>query len=300
MVIHARSRLSEPSSSRRELEVHLIGGLGNQLFSYVAGLRFAEMSNRRIRANVSLLEHGKYSHKNSSIQGLLDSTIVSSRGYWRSRILLFFRKRMNSWWPALLTDSVQNTPTMLATAKTVHLLGYFQDLGPIEARFTGELSAQLRKRSGSAWMSSMRGEAALSRPICVHIRRGDYLNLRDTYGILGNEYFRLGIQRLRAFGEDGPLWIFTDSPGELEADPDFQFEDGQTLINQPAETSALDVLAVMSACSSFVISNSTFSYWAAVFSESTLVIAPRIWSYSQIIAGPSFPQSWILEDPNWL
>ncbi|MEY4060436.1 MAG: hypothetical protein RIQ31_98 [Actinomycetota bacterium] len=300
MVIHARSRLSEASSARRDLEVHLVGGLGNQLFTYVAGLRFAEMSNRQVRVNVSLLERGEYSHQNSSIQDLLDPSIVGSRGYWRSRFLLFFRKRLNSLRPALLTDSVQNPQTMLASAKTVHLFGYFQDMGHVEPRFTGELSAQLRIRSGSAWMSAMRTEATLSQPICIHIRRGDYLNLRDTYGILGSEYFRQGIQRLRASGQSGPLWIFTDSPRELEADPNFHFEDGQILINEPPETSALDVLTVMKACSSFIISNSTFSYWAAMFSDSNLVVAPRIWSYSQAFEGPRFPQNWLLEDPNWL
>ena len=42
----------------------IFGGLGNQLFTYVAGLRFAEMSNRQVRVNVSLLERGEYSHKN--------------------------------------------------------------------------------------------------------------------------------------------------------------------------------------------------------------------------------------------
>lgn len=284
----------------RKLEIHLVGGLGNQLFSFLAGSRFAAGTNRKLRINTALLGRGAYSHAQSSIRELVDPSELVSRGYWSTRLQLFARRLFNRAFPTLLTDGTPDIEKTLTYKRNLHLFGYFQDLEWHADVFTDVLSSRLQSRAGSEWVSEMRTRAERDSPICVHIRRGDYMSLSASYGILGSEYFKRGIVRLRSAGHYGPVWIFTDSPDALMSSSNFHFEDGQTLIREPPDASAIDVLSVMAACSSFVISNSTFSFWAATLSGSKFVIAPGTWARSAEIKGPRMISEWILEKSEWV
>jgi Glycosyl transferase family 11 len=284
----------------RKLEVHLAGGLGNQLFTFLAGARFAARTGRKLQLNTSLLGRGAYSHALSSIRELVDPSELVSRGYWFTRFQLLARRLCNRAFPTLLTDDTADIEKSLSFKRNLHLTGYFQDMEMHADPFTEVLSSRLQSRAGSEWVSEMRTRAKRERPICVHIRRGDYISLSASHGILGSEYFRRGIVRLREAGNYGPLWIFTDSPDALQPASDFRFDDSQTMIQEPIDVSAIDVLSVMAACSAFVISNSTFSFWAAALSSSKFVIAPGTWARSPEIRGPRMLPEWILEESEWV
>lgn len=283
----------------RKLEIHLIGGLGNQLFTFLAGSRFAAGTSRELRINTSLLGRGAYSHAFSSIRDLVEPSELVSRGYWFTRLQLLARRLCNEAFLTLLTDDTQDIEKTLTFKRNLHLAGYFQDMEWHADEFTDVLSSRLQSRAGSAWVSEMRTMAKREKPICVHIRRGDYMSLSASYGILGSDYFSRGIARLRKAGNYGPIWIFTDSPNALQPASSFHFDESQTLIREPFDASAIDVLSVMAACSSFVISNSTFSFWAAALSGSKFVIAPAKWAKSPDIRGPRMIPEWNLEEPEW-
>ena len=300
MVTSVTFRRHRQGSQMRKLEIHLVGGLGNQLFTFLAGSRFAAGTRRELRINTSLLGRGAYSHAFSSIHDLVDPSELVSRGYWFTRLQLLARRLCNQAFPTLLTDDTPDMEKSLAFKRNLHLFGYFQDMEWRADEFTDVLSSRLQSRAGSEWVSEMRTRAKREKPICVHIRRGDYMSLSATYGVLGSEYFRRGIARLRKTGSFGPIWIFTDSPDALHPVSNFHFDDSQTLIREPLDASAIDVLSVMAACSSFVISNSTFSFWAAALSRSTSVVAPATWARSVEIRGPHMIPEWILEKSEWV
>lgn len=98
------------------------------------------------------------------------------------------------------------------------------------------------------------------RLIAVHVRRGDYAH-PDSFGcLLTPEYFRNALTRFDL--EDAAVLVFSDTPEWCQSD---------SFLNQfhvIKEESATKSLIMMSLCDHFVLSASTFSWWAAWLSES--------------------------------
>jgi hypothetical protein len=131
-------------------------------------------------------------------------------------------------------------------------------------------------------------EECISTAIVVHVRRGDYCTSK-AHGILTPDYFKRGIASVRqAMRERGArvrprVLFFSDDPmycqktfaaSELEYDV--------VCVDERREAIAL---YVMSRFRFYVISNSSFSWWAAKLGEpAAFVVAPRPWF------GPTGPQ----------
>ena len=113
----------------------------------------------------------------------------------------------------------------------------------------------------------------------VHVRRGDYLNLSHTHAICPTHYFTQAIDEMRVRHPDTHFLIFSDDPHwcreHLGGDKDV------TIIESDPSASTLDNemadFLLMRSCQSFIISNSTFSWWAAYLSQSRDVICPERW-----------------------
>jgi len=117
--------------------------------------------------------------------------------------------------------------------------------------------------------------ATLEKPIFLHIRRSDYLGF-TTYGltnlVLPTQYFRSGIARVRERLGPRRLLIVTDDPKWAEREfadiPDRAVVSGHPIVD----------FAVMAECAGGVVSNSTFSFVAALFiRDPGIVLAPEYW-----------------------
>ena len=92
--------------------------------------------------------------------------------------------------------------------------------------------------------------------LCLHIRRGDYLINSDHHN-LSLKYYEKALEQ---FDDDRQVIIFSDDPEwcmeqELFSDDRFIVSEG----NGPYHD-----LFMMTQCSDFIISNSTFSWWGVV------------------------------------
>lgn len=120
-----------------------------------------------------------------------------------------------------------------------------------------------------------------SRPwVAVHVRRGDYVSdpvARAVHLVCDASWYRAAWQRMQQQVPDALPVVFSDDPGwargHLELGPDAHFVPGD------AERPAWADLAQMSQCRHFVMSNSSYSWWAAWLghSEQARVIAPAQW-----------------------
>jgi hypothetical protein len=170
--------------------------------------------------------------------------------------------------------------------------GYFQSY-----RYVQPFQNQLQLFVKTLWTEKLKLKATEVNPIVMHIRRGDYLEGNESIGVLSINYFRNALNVLSESGIHGPVWVFTDSPELI--DSKFLIEINGELISAPSGTLAAEIMSVMSLGRGIIISNSTFSWWAAYLNKNSMVIAPDKWF--RAIPNPKdlYPENWVLVRSDW-
>jgi len=135
------------------------------------------------------------------------------------------------------------------------------------------------------WMDSVYDIARLYDYTAVHIRRANNLALPDHHPVPSLDYFEkaldlLGAKDIMVFSDDMD-WcrkqsIFKDARFAMGVPSDVDVMELTKYAPLNHESAAFD-LHTMSMCSKFVISNSTFSWWAAFLSGSKDVVYPQHW-----------------------
>lgn len=123
--------------------------------------------------------------------------------------------------------------------------------------------------------------------VCIHWRRGDYLQeqYRNSLLVCSDEYYNRGIQRIRERVSNPIFYVFTNSAEDaMWIRNNHRFTVPVCYVNlmlKEAHTD-LDDFRLMCACRHFILSNSTFSWWAQYLSSnpSRVVLAPSIWNRS--------------------
>jgi hypothetical protein len=122
--------------------------------------------------------------------------------------------------------------------------------------------------------------------VSLHIRRGDYLNLKDYHPLQSNEYYINAIEQFK----DKQFLIFSD---------DIQWCKTSGLFKPYSvfysNRNDYEDLYLMTKCSGHIIANSSFSWWGAWLGGNT-TIAPKNWFGER---GPSnwndiYCENWII------
>lgn len=295
------------------MTVYLFGGLGNQLFQYFAGLAICEATGAQLRLKFVGRSSNSY---NSEDIGLLafqiKGQIVSSLiplNVLEFGLRKFFNlvdkyglEKLLRTFGFIMSKSIDAIYEQFRFARHIRLFGYFQELDSVCYLTEKKVFTIPKLKNPSNWFKTTSSELSNANPIVVHIRRGDYLNYKETLGVLDLSYFQLAIKEVPSYLQRN-IWIFTDS---LEVANELVFHlklpDGQTRIVVPPHGSAhAESLVLMSRASAIVISNSTFSYWAAYFNSSAVdVIAPKKWFRGLNDPENFFPRRWRVFDSIWM
>jgi len=131
------------------------------------------------------------------------------------------------------------------------------------------------------------------KPTLVHIRLGDYRTER-RFGNLRNDYYEESLKFIKGHAQLEKIWLFSNEPEEAINFFPTEIHQDIRIINE-ATLSSLENLEIMRMCSNYVISNSTYSWWAAFLSleENPIVIYPYPW-----FANMKSPKS--IAPPNWI
>jgi hypothetical protein len=255
--------------------VEFAGGLGNQLFQLSAGLHAARfLGAGAIEADVR--SYGDDSRRTFDLDGWpTDPPLGRPLGRIPPRstgIASALRRRTGQWLPRgfqIAQDIVG--PPVLNPGRDVYLRGYWQDRHLAE-----EAVPQLRAALRALSQSDFSGASPTRGSIAVHVRRGDYVadpSAAAKHGAQSLDYYLAGISLLRERLIDAPVVIFTDDPAWVESN--LLPRVGQASLLRGG--SATVELQLMSEAAAHVISNSSFSWWAAVISSSACRIAPARW-----------------------
>lgn len=119
-----------------------------------------------------------------------------------------------------------------------------------------------------------------SNSVCVHIRRGDYLNSHYApfLSICDDNYYKEAISIIERNIEKPEFFVFTNTHEDhIWIQENYHFT-GKVHYVDMGNPDYIE-LFLMSKCKNFIISNSTFSWWAQYLAQNKdkLIVAPSIW-----------------------
>lgn len=289
------------------MTTRLLGGLGNQLFSYFAGASLAGQLDVGLTVDPSWIRSGMTDHGVEIEKFELPGTWLPERklrawerpGSLPSRAVNKAVRQSNAIGRLLRrhdSDVVGFDPRLLRRRRPAVISGYYQSWRYPDLAVRYGYPRRPDLKTPSHWLDDLVGEASAKRPIAVHVRRGDYAHV-PTFGLLSIDYYRKALIRLRGQGLDGPIWLFTDEPYRVQEE--FQDLHFDRLIQSP-DGPAVEMLA-MSYAAAVVTGNSTFSWWAAWMSGlSEEVVSPMPWFRSRGEIPDLIPHKWQRVQASWV
>jgi hypothetical protein len=270
-----------------QIYVKITGGLGNQLFGLAAGL---EQANRLGCGLVLLTNNYRPggTRKFSLDQLHLPSHVSVLNESKRPR---FFARRKT-----FREKGFSYDPSVFSVRPGMVMEGYFQS--PKYFPNTKDLLRELVFPQD--WVSESLDESIVPFT-AVHVRRGDYLEAktRAFHGVVGPSYFRNSLELLGRLNGFNRTIVFTDSPSHVR-DEISLFGQGAELFSPDTEVDELETIRVMGRASRIVISNSSFSWWAAwkiscdaPLDGSIRVACPRPWFASGESAADLLAPNWV-------
>lgn len=292
--------------------VYLTGGLGNQLFGWAAGLAQARRLSCPLYLDTS--DFGKSNSRDFGLSGLVPETqIIGMDSPWRLRspretsvkrkVLNAFRHPGDALGrkpPGSFTEAGFAYDERIGdVVPGTTLLGYFQSPLYFDS-IAGEIHAQV-----SSWLMSRTQEAIgpannqVDVSAAMHVRRGDYTDPKVAafHGMATSSYFERATALMQKLSDCNTFTIYSDDittvlhESELFKGPQF--------LPMNSELDQYQTMKRMSMHSSFVMSNSSFSWWAAwlmTMRQQACVIAPRPWFRSGEAAADLLLPDWITLD----
>ena len=115
--------------------------------------------------------------------------------------------------------------------------------------------------------------------VAIHLRKGkDYLTLEHFLNTCPVDYYENAVKYIKEHVSSPSFYVFTDNPDWVRnnlTNLDFQLVDWNTPIGRGNHCD----MQLMSCCKHNIISNSTYSWWAAYLNNNPnkIVIEPSIW-----------------------
>ena len=267
------------------------GGLGNQMFQYAFARRIQEETNKKIILDISDYEYDKLRsytldkfRLNNNIQ--IDATGKYNKIYDRrvnKLIRCMYKIAPNISYEILsrigiyIWDYVKYKPININNKKkNLFIHGYWQS-----TKYFNEIKKELKrelklKSQYTNKVDDLYEKIISTNSVCVHIRRGDFLLTTNKLKVCSNQYFLNGMKEIKKKINNPIFYIFSDNIEEVKNK--FSFDGFEVVFINENRTDYQE-LELMYTCKHFIISNSTFSWWAQYLSDSKekIVIAPSQW-----------------------
>lgn len=293
---------------RKPVTVKLVGGIGNQLFGYYAGLSLSKRLGESLRLDVTDSRMGLGVHK-SSIEVLNLPGEFYSRAHHSTFVKQNFsrgtawikrkRPRLNLYSSEYVSPVVGFDGRILEPNFSKRkIAGYFQsyryhDLCP-------KASQKPEIQTPSSWFVEMQRRIKDSQVISLHVRRGDYRSLSSSFGLLSDDYYIRALEIADEVVQDSECWVFTDEINEAKS-MFSKFDKKIVFIDPPPSSNPVESLLLMSYAKANIIANSTFSWWSAKLNHnSQLVVAPSKWFRDMEDPLDLYPVHWTLEESSWI
>lgn len=281
----------------------IIGGLGNQMFQYAAARALSLRLNDTLKIDTSAFVN--YSLHSYGLNNLSIVENIAEPGEFNithnknSFLLKLGRAFKNNKEFTLFKENSLAFDAKINTLKgDIYLDGYwqseyyfkdFEDVIRNDFKIItdpSDLNIQVLNKIKSTFSVS------------IHIRRGDYVNDKQTnaiHGVCSLEYYSKALTWIKTKLNDTNLhlFIFSDDPEWVEKN--MTFDCALTYVKHNTAKNNYEDLRLMSACNHHIIANSSFSWWGAWLNPNPdkIVIAPQHWFKStELDSKDIIPANW--------
>lgn len=277
--------------------INLKGGLGNQMFEYAFALSLAERLNDEIcldMSGISNKTHNVYSldHFNiGNVNVAKSSTLPKTKKMWlkiinsvlcrvdnkfgskaRYNIEKKFQKIFNRLGIYICADGY--VKTYKTNSKIKYADGYFQS-----EKYFKNVSDEIKKVFTVKDEMLTKNQKIYNKinktnSVCIHIRRGDYTKF-SNHLVCTIDYYKKAMDIIKKKVKDAEFFIFSDDIPWVKENIKFKYDVNYVEGNNPN----YEELRLMYSCKHFIISNSSFSWWAQYLSKNKdkVVVAPAKW-----------------------
>lgn len=257
--------------------VKLMGGLGNQLFQYAFG-RMLQECGKDTAYDISSCETGRHLHSAYPRPYRLDKFQITNL-----KVSTFIVGN-----PIVLDHRV-GCNLDLFKLQNHNFEGYWQYLDYyIQSLPIFQQEFQLKSEVYTEEFLKLVDVILDTNSVSVHVRRGDYQTHKGVFRDLPAKYYFNAITQVK-----GDLFIFSDDIPWCKEIFKKEYFRGREITFVDLEDYLC--LELMKFCKSNIITNSTFSWWAAFLNDNLekIVICPKHWLGDQEIDTIHYPLSWI-------
>jgi hypothetical protein len=281
------------------IQINLMGGLGNQLFMIFAVVSYAMDYN---------IDYTLIPNKNGTVHG--------ESSYWDNLLDCFKNKtRGISHYNYVFQEpfyNFQSLPKNLSENNTLINASYFQSYKYFAHNYEKiiQIMGLLQKQKNILYKYKFLFK---SKTIAIHFRFGDYLSLQHFYRVTSYIYFVNAIcslaNKLDDKGEnieDYQILYFCEPGNDIYVNQFLKnikenIKYNINFIKIPDEVPDWTQLLIMSCCDHFIITNSSFSWFGAYFSDKRdkIVYRPKHWFAPQVTSINTkdlCPDEWITID----
>lgn len=285
-----------------DIHVYLTGRLGNQLFQYAFARHLQKKYGGRIICNIYELEHRsekmkhvpeKFHYDMRNYKLNQNVTLEDLRLPWYADFLHPIIRVIKKIFPKQLFQIMVKQGCILwqrndyieipdLKCNSVILNGWWQDF-----RFFHDVEKELQKEivpmtAPVAENNQIYRIASSTNSVCISVRGGNYLvhGVKEKLFVCDRQYFFNAVEKISELISNPVFIVFSDDlewvrkhirfEDEFPNFP-FYYESGK----DPVE----EKLRLMTSCKNFIISNSTFSWWAQYLApyKEKVIVAPDIW-----------------------
>ena len=301
----------------REIHVYLTGRLGNQLFQYSFAKMLQKKYGGKIILNVYELEHrsekmkhvpGKFSYDMENFLLNDEIELEDKKPVWFAFLGNFFNKICRKLFPHLffkilakkgylvwMSNEYVRIPEM--KQNKIFVCGWWQNLLYYE-NVEAELQKMIVPKSTPNQKNKYIYENINHNSVCVSIRGGNYLvpKIKKYLYVCDKNYFYDSIELIKNKISKPKFVVFSDDiewvKSVIKLEERFP---NDTFIYESGNDTVEEKIRMMTLFRNFIISNSSFSWWAqylAPFNEK-IVIAPNAW-YVNGKKNGLYMKDWIL------
>lgn len=287
---------------------NIIGGLGNQMFQFAAGLAISKNRNVLYLLDVSSFRNYQL-HQGFELNKVFDCNVGIANSHqiletlgWQNknfvrnlvsqhRFSVFRRKEF------IVEPHFQYWVEMENVPKNCFLQGfwqsekYFSGIGEqVRRQFSFKLPLDNKNRRVAEKISNVNA-------VSMHVRRGDYANHAETnatHGLCSMNYYQSAVRYIVERVEAPHFFVFSDDVSWTKKNLKLNFPCEFVDINHGSES--FNDMHLMSLCKHNIIANSSFSWWGAWLNKNPnkIVIAPQRWfKDSAINTKDLIPESWV-------
>jgi hypothetical protein len=230
------------------ITIKLMGGLGNQMFQYAYGFALAKHKKTNLSLDMSF-----FSEKKTATLRIfeLEQLCITQKNIGQKPFLTKIPKIGNRLKPFLN-----------------YFEGYFQN----EKYFT-DYAEDIRKE----FQFKENLQIPDGNTIAIHIRRGDYVKFADIHLVCTPAYYENAIAYIQSNVENPVFYVFSE---DLEwVRQNINIPSNSVFVNYYANAPSSHDMQFMSLCKHQIISNSSYSWWAAWLNKNPgkIVVAPDKW-----------------------